>query len=223
MKSTAWPPAIVLAIGALLATVGVRAQRSLPLRASLASAVPTRVEGFEGRDLALSPEEVRAVGVTSYLSRVFEHGGDSAAARAGTPAAAPAWFTLYVGYYDRQTSGKTIHSPRNCLPGGGWEPLTYQVATVATSQGPVSVNRYLIQNGRRQALVLYWYQGRGRVAASEYGVKWDLVRDAALRRRSEEALVRILVPIQGSEASAFDLATRVASRMVPTLSAALPG
>ena len=30
----------------------------------------------------------------------------------------------FVSYYERQTQGKTIHSPRNCLPGAGWEVLT---------------------------------------------------------------------------------------------------
>ena len=132
------------------------------------------------------------------------------------------YFTLYVGYYDRQTQGKTIHSPKNCLPGSGWEPLTSRAAEIATAQGPVRVNRYLIQKGSQQALVLYWYQGRGRVAANEYGVKWDLLRDAALRRRSEEALVRIVVPVTTSEAAAFDVATGMGRRIVPAVFAALP-
>ena len=214
MKPIGWPPAIVLAIGALLATAGVRTQRALPLREPLAASVPNAIDDYNGQDMQITPEEEKAVGVDSYLSRVFE--------RSDTLAAGPNWFTLYVGYYERQTRGKTIHSPRNCLPGGGWEPLTNQVATIQTPAGPVKVNRYLIQNGQRQALVLYWYQGRGRVASNEYAVKWDLVRDAALRRRSEEALVRIVVPIRGTEAAAFEVASRAAARFVPSVGNALP-
>lgn len=216
MKLNAWAPAIVLTVGAFLATVGVRAQRSLELRQPLATALPDSIDRFQGKTLTLSDEEIRAVGVTTYLSRVFED--------RDTTGGGPQWFTVYVGYYDRQTSGKTIHSPKNCLPGGGWEPLTSQVASVTTPAGDVMVNRYLIQNGKRQALVLYWYQGRGRVESNEYRVKWDLVRDAALRRRSEEALVRIVVPIEDreNEASAFDLASRVARVLVPGLRTALP-
>ena len=30
-------------------------------------------------------------------------------------------FTTLVTYYERQTKGRTIHSPRNCLPGAGWD------------------------------------------------------------------------------------------------------
>lgn len=214
MKAGQWAPAIVLGIGAVLATVGVRAQSSMDLRAPLAETVADTVEGFVGRDMQLTREEIDVVGVSSYLSRVFQ--------RPDTAAAGPTVFMLYVGYYDRQTRGKTIHSPRNCLPGGGWEPLTNQVSTIQTDAGPVQVNRYLLQNGQHQALVLYWYQGRGRIAHNEYLVKWDLLRDAAIRRRSEEALVRIVVPIRGSEAEAFALASRFASQAVASVRTALP-
>ncbi len=215
MKPSLWPPAAILAVGAVLATAGVRAQRTLELRAPLAAAVPSTMGGYQGRDMALKPEEVATAGVTNYLSRVFE---DSDSSTVG-----PRWFQVYVGYYDRQASGRTIHSPKNCLPGAGWEPLKSETMQIATPAGPVTVNRYLIQNQQHhQALVLYWYQGRGRVAFNEYAVKWDLVRDAALRRRSEEALVRIVVPVQGGEDPSVTLASRVASWLIPSLGSALP-
>ena len=59
--------------------------------------------------------------------------------------------------------------------------------------------------------------------ANEYVVKWDLLRDAALRQRSEEALVRIVVPITESQDQAFDLAALAAEALVPALNRALPG
>ena len=68
----------------------------------------------------------------------------------------------------------------------------------------------------------YWYQGRGHVEANEYRVKWNLLVDAALRRRSDEALARVVVPITDSEAAAEAVATRVASMLVPSLAKALP-
>jgi EpsI family protein len=204
----------VLAVGAVLATVGVRAQRTLPLRADLAGTVPREFEGYAARDLQLSREEAQVAGVSDYLVRVFEDTGhDTTRARS---------VSLYVGYYDRQTRGKTIHSPKNCLPGAGWEPLTSQTAEVATPAGTVRVNRYLLQRGAERALVLYWYQGRGRVAWNEYAVKWDLLRDAALLRRSDEALVRIVVPMRTTEADALAHALRLAQRVLPAVTAALP-
>ena len=217
MKPSPWPPVVVLAVAAVLATVGVRAQRTLELRAPLSSAIPATMDGFQSSSVTLSPEESTTVGVTSYLSRVYH--------KADTTGPDPSWFQIYVGYYDRQTRGKTIHSPKNCLPGAGWEPLQSTTQRIATATGAVTVNRYLIQNeqSHRQALVFYWYQGRGRVAFNEYAVKWDLVRDAALRRRSEEALVRIVVPVTTGEDPALALASKLASRLVPSLGSVLPG
>ena len=53
-------------------------------------------------------------------------------------------------------------------------------------------------------------------------MKWDLLRDAALHRRTEEALVRVVVHITGTEAEAFALAAGVAASIAPALDAALP-
>jgi hypothetical protein len=44
-------------------------------------------------------------------------------------------------------------------------------------------------------VVSYWCQGRGRIVSSEYRVKWNLLRDAAVAGHTEEALVRVVVPV----------------------------
>jgi EpsI family protein len=208
-----WAPAVLLSAGALF-TVGIQAQRSLELRLPLAVGIPRELAGFSGRDVLMSDAEVKAAGVTAYLARTY--------APAGAAAGAPPAFSLYIGFYDRQTQGRTIHSPKNCLPGAGWEALAAGTARVATASGSVVVNRYLIQRAAQQALVLYWYQGRGRVEANEYRVKWDLLRDASLRRRSEEALVRVVVPVTTSDTSAARVAESIAGALMPALARSLP-
>jgi EpsI family protein len=167
---------------------------------------------MSSRDFALSRGEAEVVGASSYLVRTYRPADTTRGAT----------ISLYVGYYAQQMQGRTVHSPKNCLPGAGWEPLSSRPDTVATDRGPVVVNRYLIQNGGARALVFYWYQGRGRVAHDEYGVKWDLLRDAALKRRSDEALVRIVVPLRATEAEAEALAVRATREVVPAVYAALP-
>jgi EpsI family protein len=131
---------------------------------------------------------------------------------------------VYVGYYEQQAQGKTIHSPKNCLPGAGWEVLNIGYAAVPVASGPVRVNRYELAREGEQALVFYWYQGRGRVQANEYAVKWDLLRDAALHGRTEEALVRIVVYLDDDtdEAGALTLATTVAEQLIPEVQGVLP-
>ena len=175
-----WIPGAILFFGCLL-LLSVQRQRAVPLRAPL-STIDMPVEGYQTFDQVISDEEQRVAGMSDYLLRVYH-------------ADSTRLFSVYVGYYEEQTQGRTIHSPRNCLPGAGWEPLESERRTIVTNAGPVTVNRYMLANQSARALVYYWYQGRGRTEASEYRVKWNLQRDAALRGRTEEALVRIVVPL----------------------------
>ncbi|HEX6641893.1 MAG TPA: EpsI family protein [Thermoanaerobaculia bacterium] len=208
-----WAPAAVLLAGATM-TVGIDTQKEMPLRTSLEDALPRRFANFEGRDVTLAAEEVQVAGVSEYLFREFIPD-----AEAGDPATS---FSVYVGYYDSQTQGRTIHSPKNCLPGAGWEALQSERVTIETTEGPRVANQYLLQRDEQQALVLYWYQGRGRVESNEYLVKAQLLRDAALRGRSEEALVRIVVPITTDIAAARSLAVDVAEQLMTAVDRALP-
>jgi len=214
-----WTATVLLWIGVVGAT-GAIPQKRLSLEAPLGTAIPYVLEGYRGTDVEVDLEEQRIAGFTSYLLRSY--GDPGGVFEETVPAARAPSFSVYVGYYDGQTQGKTIHSPKNCLPGSGWEVLGSTTTEVKGPDGSVSVNRYLLQNKNQQALVLYWYQGRGRVQANEYAVKWDLLRDASLRQRSDEALVRIVVPITESEDASLHLARSVAQSLIPALENALP-
>jgi EpsI family protein len=206
----AWiPPAFFGAGIALLHMAGN--PPAIPLRTPLAEAVPDRLFGYEARDATLDDEEVRLSGADTYLARLYVHPRDTTR-----------WFSLYVGYYERQARGRTIHSPKNCLPGSGWVALESASLEVPTDEGPVRVNRYVVERRGARALVLYWYQGRGRVQASEYLVKWDLLRDATLRHRTEEALVRILLPYPSRDGDTARVAESVAAALISHLNRALP-
>ena len=197
-----WIPAGILVLGCLL-LLSVQRQQAVPLRKPL-NTINTPFEGYRTFDQVIPEEEQRVAGMSDYLLRVYH-------------ADSTRLFSIYVGYYEEQTQGRTIHSPRNCLPGAGWEPLESARRTFTTSIGPVTVNRYLLANQSARALVYYWYQGRGRTEASEYRVKWNLLRDAALRGRTEEALVRIVVPlspgIEDPDAIAESMARQLAGQV----------
>jgi EpsI family protein len=205
-----WLPAAALALGCVL-VLGIRSPRDMHLTGSLSS-LPRTLMGNAAEDVVLSPEELAANGATTYAYRSFKLPD-------GTER-----FSLYAGYYASQRQGRTIHSPKNCLPGSGWEPLAATIITVGTSAGAVPVNRYVLANGGHRALVYYWYQGRGRVEADEYRVKFQLLRDAAFRGRSEEALLRVVVPLRNgvTEADADAIAQGVAGAVVPAMDAVLP-
>jgi len=202
-------PGLLLGLGCLL-LLKVGRQEDTALRGPLAS-LPPVLMGLLGTDQVISPEEQRVAGMSTYLLRTF--GQDSGPQ-----------FSIYVGYYPSQTQGRTIHSPKNCLPGSGWEPLAAREEQLLAGGAQVTVNRYELANGNRRALVYYWYQGRGRVAANEYRVKLNLLRDAAIRGRTEEALVRVVVPLSPavSDSSAEAVARGVSSEVIPALSQLLP-
>jgi EpsI family protein len=213
-------PAIVMLIGFALVW-SARSQRAVPLAASLDSVLP-EYENFRVTRQTVSTEEARIAGFTDYVARAFWRPDSTVA------------FTSYVGYYDRQSQGHTMHSPKNCLPGAGWEILRADTGLVSANGKQYVVNKNLLKKEHYQALVLYWYQGRGRVAWSEYAVKWNLLRDAALEGHTEEALVRVIVylprstAIDGSKyrkalAEADSLGSAVGARLLNDVSHVLPG
>ena len=203
-----------------LATIGLvaRANKSepTPIRASFAT-FPMEIGGWKGRQEPPLEDKILAIlGVNDYLTRAYF----SPQAAAG----------LYVGYWRSQRQGDTIHSPLNCLPGAGWEPLSKRtlaidVADKAAVSRQIAINRYVIQKGLDRQLVLYWYQSHGRVVASEYAGKFYLVKDAIQLNRTDAALVRVIVPIAtgtDDEGKAEREGVRFIKSLFPVLNEFLP-
>lgn len=202
---------MVLFLGCL-ALAAVNRQVAMSLVRPLGQALPDSLFGMGSVDQTINPKELEVSGVSEYAYRIFGAEADSVR------------LSIYVGYYEAQSRGKTIHSPKNCLPGAGWEPLEQESITVDAQGYRFPVNRYVLENKGTRALVYYWYQGRGRVSANEYLVKWEQIRDRALRGRSDEALVRILIPLSPrlSLASADSIAVEVSTRIVRPIYSSLP-
>jgi EpsI family protein len=190
------------------------------------SELPLQLGGFTGRDREMSQDVLDLLKLTDYAMRVYvppavgqrESGAFEGQTR---QAAAPVW--LYVGYYGSQRTGATYHSPKNCLPGGGWVFKSSEAVTgVLPGLPDAAVNRVVIEKGFDRQLILYWYQDRGRVIASEYAAKVYLILDATTRNRTDGALVRITTPIIGSESEAFSHAVAFVEQAFPALAEHLP-
>jgi EpsI family protein len=154
---------------------------------------PFQIGAWRGEDTERFTDEVmKVLGADDYLSRFYRTEKST--------------LGLYVGYYKSQRQGDTMHSPLNCLPGAGWQPLDksylpIQVAYAKGQQTEITVNRYVIEKGLDQQVVLYWYQSHGRVIANEYRSKIFMVYDAARLNRSDAALVRVTSPRLSSDAN----------------------
>jgi EpsI family protein len=108
--------------------------------------------------------------------------------------------SLFVAYFKSQRTGQTPHSPKNCLPGSGWTPSESDIRSISIPgrAQPIRVNHYVVAKGEDKSVVLYWYQSRDRVVASEYRAKFYLVADAIRYNRTDTALVRVVVPVLGN-------------------------
>ena len=213
-------PAIVLLVILLASVWPARAlpQRveERPERADF-TVLPLQIGPWQGRRQALETVYLDRLKLDDYILADF--------VSEAQPAEAPV--NLYVAYYASQRTGEAAHSPRSCLPGGGWRILDFtqrEVAGVRVHGAPLRVNRVIVQHGSYRELVYYWFQERGRDVTDEYLVKWYLLKDALLRNRTDGALVRVITPLAEAEAAAAGDArlAQFAASALPALRAYLP-
>lgn len=149
------------------------------------------------QDVQMDKETLDVLKADDILSRVYVNNTGQMA-------------TLFVAYFETQRTGKTPHSPKNCLPGSGWAQTQSGTIEIPVSGEilPIKVNRYVVARGQNQSVVLYWYQARNRVIASEYSAKIYTVEDAIRYNRSDTSLVRVVVGVNdGNIPKAVDTAT----------------
>jgi EpsI family protein len=105
--------------------------------------------------------------------------------------------SLFIAYFHTQRTGKTPHSPKNCLPGAGWAPVVNDriLIPVKGRAEPVEANRFVVAKGTDRSLVVYWYQTSRRTVASEYKAKIYTVLDALRYNRSDTAVVKVTIPM----------------------------
>lgn len=172
--------------------------------------LPWVVGEWTGRNSPIDPRILEISRVDDYLSRIYSDGKGH-------------FLEFYVGYYSTQRAGDTIHSPKNCLPAAGWEPVHSRLLVLKTpGQAQAQINEYLIEKGPDRQLVLYWYHGRGRVVANEYWGKFWLVADAITRNRTDGALIRVVTSAADGEAQAQEREIEFVQTLYPRLNEFIP-
>jgi EpsI family protein len=126
---------------------------------------------------------------------------------------------LFVAMFRSQRNGKAPHSPKNCLPGGGWLPTVSDRIPIDLGGRSILVNRYIVARGDQKSLVLYWYQSRDRVVADEFRAKFWVMADAIRYNRTDTSLVRVVMNLPQGKSEAE--LTRMASEFVQSFFAPL--
>ncbi len=204
---------VLLLIGACWSILASSAEVTMvPIKRSLSLFPQTIGEYRLSNSLQSSAEVIELLGVDDYIQYDYI---DPAGNRTN----------LYVGYYKAVGVSGSYHSPKNCLPGGGWGIDTIrQLPLAATVKGGATVSEMLIREGSDYQVVLYWYQNRGRIIASEYWEKVYQVIDALLLGRRDGAFIRVMSAVPAGEVAATQERVQAfAEKVLPILEQHLPG
>src|SRR5947207_1261153 len=178
------------------------------------SSFPAAVGGWQlKQDVKIEQEVLDILKADDTLNRVYLNPTQTAAAY------------LFIAFFKTQRYGQTPHSPKNCLPGSGWEPLESAAVSIpiAGRAQPIVSNRYVVARGEEKSVVLYWYQSRNRTIASEFSAKFWLIMDSIRYHRSDSSLVKIVVPVRNDNVdAATKTAVEFAKSVFPALARQLP-
>jgi len=172
---------------------------------------PLEIDQWQGQKSTMDTEIYNILGVEDYIMANFRKDNRS-------------YVNLYVGFYQSQKKGDIIHSPKNCMPGAGWNIARTTIETIDMPEFPdgMEVIKLLLQKGPEKQVVLYWFQSRGRIIASEYMQKIWLVVDSIIKNRTDGSFVRLISPVVTDEQAAVDLLKDFAKTVYPILTQHIP-
>ena len=168
---------------------------------------PMQFSDWTGTHKSMENEVVKFLGVSDYILADYTDASDKPV-------------NFYVAYYQSQRKGVSPHSPRVCIPGGGWE-----IAEIKRSNWEgLPVNRIVIKKKAMTQLVYYWFQQRGRQMSNEYLMKWYLFKDALVLNRTDGALVRLTSAVYPGESinAAEARIQKLAAELLPVLPEYIP-
>ncbi len=180
--------AIAVILAGAISSLAVENRREIvPAHVSLRT-FPLVINQWSGNEGRLDEDMLSVLKLSDYVVTTYRTKAD------------PSPVELYVAYYDSQSTGAYIHSPRACLPGGGWQIQAlarHEIPDALADGSPLPVNRVVIGRGDEQQLVYYWFMQRGRYLTNEYLVKFYNFWDALTKNRTDGALVRVITPLSG--------------------------
>lgn len=185
-----------LLVGALGFSVSLEHRdEAIPSRIDYAE-FPLKLGNWTGRRQVMEQQYIDALKFDDYIlaDYVYSPVAGSVVALNSELVGSKMPVNFYSAYYGSQRKGESIHSPRSCIPGGGWQIMSHEVVSmgdISLYGQPLKLNRLLIQKGEDRQLVYYWFQQRGRDLTNEYVVKWYLFWDALTMNRTDGALVRL--------------------------------
>ena len=210
-RNTSWvyviPTLFVLVAGGFIGSLDERVE-DIPARVDFSN-YPLQLGGWVGERSKIGQIYLDELKLNDYIAANYRSDSGNSVG-------------LYLAYYESQRSGAAAHSPKSCIPGGGWRIKSHTVVDIKGLDK--STNRLLIKKGDNGQLVYYWFEQRGRNITNEYMVKWYLFWDALTLSRTDGALVRLTAPLRlgDSVAEADENLSEIARLIQPALSDYIP-
>ncbi|SDT96665.1 exosortase C-terminal domain/associated protein EpsI [Desulfobacula phenolica] len=200
---------IIMLVTAALTGFAGHSERILPNRPF--SEFPLEIGHWKGNTSELDRKVYNILGLEDYILADYrKNSGETV--------------SLYVGFYQSQKQGDIIHSPKNCMPGAGWKIMDTTIETVAMADTGKKIKtiKLLLQKGKEQQVVLYWFQSRGRIIYSEYMQKIWLVIDSVTKQRTDGSFVRLISPVTVDEGETIKVLKEFTKKVYPFLDEYIP-
>lgn len=172
---------------------------------------PLKLDERIGRGRTLTQVEIDVLQMTDYFFGEYKGENNDSIA-------------LFIGYFEAQSKGQAPHSPRICIPGGGWEIKSLESIEIPHDGKQIPMNRVIISKGDYKQLVYYWFQQSGKSFSSSYMAKLDALWRGIISSRTDGALVRLVtnIGLDGSEQDADRQLTKFAQVTLDVLPAFVP-
>ncbi len=151
------------------------------------SRIPAQLDGWISQDHGMTESAAEVLGADATLYRRYENAGG-----------AQVW--LFLAYFREQQVGSQIHSPRNCVPGSGWEVRSLARQDILMGREGQPAQQMMIERQGQRQEMLYWFRTRSGTVTGEYGLKWDLLRNSLLGRPTNAFFVRFTADVGDAEA-----------------------
>lgn len=200
---------LFILLGLAAVYVHTRSEAAVPINTPL-ELFPQRAGEWRMIGQARFDERVLAVLKPSdYLSRTYENKGGQR-------------LSLYIGFHNGGPQSGPIHSPKQCLPGSGWNYLSNEVHTVTAGDLEVPYVGAIYQKDIQKQLFLYWFQVRDDILTNEYALKLAMVKNSVLANRRDSAFIRLSIMVDGDESKAVAIGEQFIRDFFPAINASLP-
>ncbi len=170
---------------------------------------PMNWKGWNGNPHFFDEAVLENLKVSEYMLRQYRKGDEKV--------------TIYIGYYGSQKEGAQIHSPKNCLPGGGWLKLSETLESIdINGVGTMSFVEAVYQKGHEKELFIYWYKMKNAYITNEYVLKLYMIFNSLKYGRNDAAFIRISRNIIGNRNNSIESARDFMKDFLPLLGEYLP-